>query len=43
VRDRGVCQQDDAHKLVEIMTDRIAHRGPDPAGIWDHDDDLVTG
>ena len=38
----GCYQQADGHKLVEIMTDRIAHRGPDAAGIWDHDDDLVT-
>ena len=38
----GCYQQADGHKLVEIMTDRIAHRGPDAAGIWDHDDDRVT-
>ena len=24
------------------MTDRIAHRGLDATGIWDHNDDLVT-
>ena len=38
----GCYQQADGRKLVEIMTDRIAHRGPDAAGVWDHDDDLVT-
>ncbi len=38
----GCYQQADGHKLVEIMTDRIAHRGPDAAGIWDHDDDHCT-
>ena len=38
----GCYQQADGRKLVEIMTDRIAHRGPDAAGIWEHDDDLVT-
>ena len=30
----GCYQQADGQKLVEIMTDRIAHRGPDAAGIW---------
>ena len=38
----GCYQQADGRKLVEIMTDRIAHRGPDSAGIWRHDDDHVT-
>jgi asparagine synthase (glutamine-hydrolysing) len=38
----GCYQQADGHKLTQIMTDRIAHRGPDATGIWDHDDDLVT-
>jgi len=38
----GCYQQADGHKLVEIMTDRVAHRGPDAAGIWDHEDDHVT-
>jgi asparagine synthase (glutamine-hydrolysing) len=38
----GCYQQTDGRKLVEIMTDRIAHRGPDAAGIWDHGDDHVT-
>jgi asparagine synthase (glutamine-hydrolysing) len=38
----GCYQQADGHKLVDIMTDRIAHRGPDAAGRWDHEDDRVT-
>jgi len=38
----GCYQQADGRKLVEIMTDRIAHRGPDAAGTWDHDNDHVT-
>ena len=28
----GCYQQADGRKLVEIMTDRIAHHGPDAAG-----------
>jgi len=38
----GCYQQADGRKLVDIMTDRIAHRGPDAAGFWNHDDDRVT-
>ena len=38
----GCYQQADGHKLVDVMTDRIAHRGPDAAGRWDHEDDRVT-
>jgi asparagine synthase (glutamine-hydrolysing) len=38
----GCYQQPDGHKLVDIMTDRIAHRGPDATGIWAHDDDRVS-
>jgi asparagine synthase (glutamine-hydrolysing) len=38
----GCYQQGDGHKLVDVMTDRIAHRGPDAAGRWDHEDDRVT-
>ena len=38
----GCYQQPDGHKLVDLMTDRIAHRGPDSAGIWSHEDDRVT-
>src|SRR6202042_3929142 len=38
----GCYQQADGHKLVDIMSDRIAHRGPDASGRWDHGDDRVT-
>jgi len=38
----GCYQQVDGEKLVDIMTDRIAHRGPDAAGTWSHEDDRVA-
>jgi asparagine synthase (glutamine-hydrolysing) len=38
----GCYQQVDGDKLVDIMTDRIAHRGPDAAGTWSHEDDRVA-
>ena len=38
----GCYQQADGQKLVDIMSDRIAHRGPDAAGTWSHEDDRVT-
>jgi asparagine synthase (glutamine-hydrolysing) len=38
----GCYQQADGRNLVKVMTDRIAHRGPDAAGIWEHCDDRVT-
>ena len=38
----GCYQQSDGQKLVDVMTDRIAHRGPDAAGTWGHEDDRVT-
>jgi asparagine synthase (glutamine-hydrolysing) len=38
----GCYQQADGPKLADIMTDRIAHRGPDAAGRWDHEDDRVA-
>ncbi len=28
--------------LVDVMSDRIAHRGPDAAGVWSHKDDRVS-
>ena len=37
----GCYQQADGQKLVDVMTDRIAHRGPDSAGVWSHEDDRV--
>jgi len=38
----GCYQQSDGHKLVDVMTDRIAHRGPDAHGIWNHEDERVS-
>jgi len=38
----GCYQQVDGHKLVDVMTDRIAHRGPDAARIWAHEDERVS-
>src|SRR5580658_592329 len=38
----GCYQQPDGHKLADIMTDRIAHRGPDAGGVWSHQDDRVA-
>jgi asparagine synthase (glutamine-hydrolysing) len=38
----GSYQQTDGQKLVDIMTDRIAHRGPDAAGVWSHTSDRVA-
>jgi asparagine synthase (glutamine-hydrolysing) len=38
----GCYQQPDGQKLTDIMTDRIAHRGPDASGSWKHEDDRVT-
>ena len=38
----GCYQQADGRKLVDIMTDRIAHRGPDAAGFWSHEDGRVA-
>ncbi len=38
----GCYQQVDGQKLVDVMTDRIVHRGPDSTGIWSHEDSRVT-
>ena len=38
----GCYQQADGPKLVDIMTERIAHRGPDANGTWNHEDDRVS-
>ena len=38
----GCYQQADGQKLADIMTDRIAHRGPDSAGTWNHEDGQVS-
>jgi asparagine synthetase B (glutamine-hydrolysing) len=38
----GCYQQPDGYKLADIMTDRIAHRGPDAGGVWTHENDQVS-
>ena len=38
----GCFQQADGRKLVDVMTDRIAHRGPDASGTWNLEDDRVS-
>jgi asparagine synthase (glutamine-hydrolysing) len=38
----GCYRQPDGQKLVDIMSDRIAHRGPDSTGTWGYEDDRVT-
>jgi asparagine synthase (glutamine-hydrolysing) len=38
----GCYQQVDGQKLVDIMTDRIAHRGPDSHGSWSHEGDRLA-
>jgi asparagine synthase (glutamine-hydrolysing) len=38
----GCYQQADGQKLVDVMSERIAHRGPDAAGVWSHEDDRVS-
>jgi asparagine synthase (glutamine-hydrolysing) len=38
----GCYRQADGQKLVDIMSERIAHRGPDSAGTWRHEDDRTA-
>ena len=38
----GCYQQADGQKLVDIMTDRISHRGPDSTGMRNYEDDRVA-
>jgi asparagine synthase (glutamine-hydrolysing) len=38
----GSYQQADGRKLADVMTDRIAHRGPDAGGVWSHEDARVS-
>jgi asparagine synthase (glutamine-hydrolysing) len=38
----GCYQQADGHKLVDVMSERIAHRGPDAMGTWSHERDGVS-
>jgi asparagine synthase (glutamine-hydrolysing) len=35
----GCYQQADGYKLTDVMTERIAHRGPDSGAIWSHEDE----
>jgi asparagine synthase (glutamine-hydrolysing) len=38
----GCYQQVGGQVLVDVMSDRIAHRGPDAKGVWSHEDDRVS-
>src|ERR1700745_363920 len=38
----GCYQQADGRKLADVMTERIAHRGPDAGGVWSHEDDRMA-
>ena len=38
----GCYQQADGHKLTDVMTERIAHRGPDAGAIWSHEDERTA-
>jgi asparagine synthase (glutamine-hydrolysing) len=38
----GCYQQADGQKLTDVMTERIAHRGPDATGTWSHEDSRVS-
>jgi asparagine synthase (glutamine-hydrolysing) len=38
----GCYQQPDGHKLTDVMTERIVHRGPDSGAIWSHEDERTS-
>jgi asparagine synthase (glutamine-hydrolysing) len=38
----GCYQQADGRKLADVMTDRIAHRGPDAGGVWSYEGERVS-
>jgi asparagine synthase (glutamine-hydrolysing) len=38
----GCFQQADGHKLTDVMTERIAHRGPDAGAIWSHENERAS-
>jgi asparagine synthase (glutamine-hydrolysing) len=38
----GCYRQADGQKLVDVMSERIAHRGPDSSGTWSHEGDWGT-
>ena len=38
----GCYQQADGHKLTDVMTERLAHRGPDSGATWSHEDERTS-
>src|SRR5580692_5248694 len=38
----GCYQQADGHKLTDVMTERITHRGPDSGALWSHEDERAS-
>jgi asparagine synthase (glutamine-hydrolysing) len=38
----GCYQQPGGQQLVDVMSERIAHRGPDAKGTWSYEDDRVS-
>jgi len=38
----GTLRKDDAHAVLQRMTDAIRHRGPDADGLWQSDDGVVN-
>jgi asparagine synthase (glutamine-hydrolysing) len=38
----GCYQQPEGRALANLMSDRIAHRGPDASGVWSHTDERVS-
>jgi asparagine synthase (glutamine-hydrolysing) len=38
----GCYQQPGGHQLVDVMSERIAHRGPDAKGTWSYEDARVS-
>ena len=38
----GCYQQTDGRKLADVMTMRIAHRGPDAGAVWSHENERVS-
>jgi len=38
----GCYQQPDGRTLADLMSERIAHRGPDASGTWSHTDERVS-
>ncbi len=38
----GCYQQADGQRLVDVMTERMSHRGPDATGTWKYEDERVA-